>query len=79
MFSYLTTLKNPIAPKSGLISPGNNAQPLPKQLQKNFEKGQKMTSFVAELAKITITGMSNFATKSHFLSRLSTFRAGNIT
>ena len=56
MFSYLTTLKNPIAPKSGLISPGNNAQPLPKQLQNNFEKGQKMTSFVAELAKITITG-----------------------
>ena len=43
------------APKSGPLKYENNAQTLPKTLQNNFEKGQKMTFLALELAKITIS------------------------
>ena len=40
---YLSTFRAEITPKSGPFKVENNAQTLPKQLQKNFEKVQKMT------------------------------------
>ena len=52
---YLTTLRAISAPKSGPFKYENSAQTLPKQLQNIFEKGQKMTFLVIELAKITIS------------------------
>ena len=41
-------------PKSWPFKYENSAQTLPKQLQNNFEKGQKMTFLALEMAKITI-------------------------
>ena len=43
-------------PKSGPFKYENNTQTLPKQLQNNFEKGQKMTFLALEMTKITISG-----------------------
>ena len=54
--SYLPTLRDINAPKSGPFKYGNNAKKLPKQIQNNFEKGQKMTFLNLEMAKITISG-----------------------
>ena len=53
---YLTTFRGINAPKSGPFKYENNAQTLPKQLQNNFEKGQKITFLAQEMAKITISG-----------------------
>ena len=53
---YLTTLRCINAPKSGPFKYENNAETLPKQLQNNFEKGQKITFLALELAKITFSG-----------------------
>ena len=61
---YLTTFRGINAPKSGPFKYENNAQTLPKQLQNNFEKGQKMAFLALEMAKITISGGSNFDQKS---------------
>ena len=54
---FLTTFRGINEPKSGPSKYENNAQTLPKQLQNNFEKGQKMTFLAQELAKITISGV----------------------
>ena len=39
---YLTTFRDINTPKSGPFKYENNAQTLPKQLQNNFEQGQKL-------------------------------------
>ena len=49
-----STFRGINAPKSGPFKFENNAQTLHKQLQNNFEKGQKMTFLALEMAKITI-------------------------
>ena len=53
-------------PKSGPFRSKNNAQILPKQLQNNFEKVQKMTFSTPKMVKIEVSKWSNFDQKSQF-------------
>ena len=47
----LSTFRAENTPKSGHFKVENNAQTLPKQLQNNFEKVQKMTFSTPKMAK----------------------------
>ena len=67
---YLTTFRGINAPKSGPFKYENNAQTLPKQLQNNFEKGQKMTFLALEMAKITISRGQILTKNLNFLGHL---------
>ena len=49
---YLTTFRGINTPKSGPFHYKTNAQTLPKQLQNNFEKGQKMTFWPEKWTKL---------------------------
>ena len=53
-------------PKSGPSMCKNNALILPKQLQNNFEKVQKMTFSKPKMVKIDVSKWSNFDQKSQF-------------
>ena len=53
---YLSTFRGINAPKTESFKDKSNAQTLPKQLQNNFENGQKRTFLSLELAKITLLG-----------------------
>ena len=67
---YLTTFRGINAPKSGRFKYKNNAQTLPKQLQNNFEKGQKMTFWALEMANITISRGQILTKNLKFLGHL---------
>ena len=74
---YSTTFRGINAPKSWPFKYENNSQTLPKQLQNNFEKGQKMTFLAIELAKIIISGGQILTKNLHFRVRLFAFRVDN--
>ena len=53
-------------PKSGPFRSKNNALILPKQLQNNLEKVQKMTFSTPKMVKIEVSKWSNFDKKFRF-------------
>ena len=74
---YLITFRSINAPKSGPFLYKNNTQTLPKQLQNNFEKGQKMSFLALEMAKITISGGQILTKNLHFWGHLLAVTAEN--
>ena len=67
---HLSTFRAENTPKSGPFKVKNNALTLPKQLQNNFEKVQKMTFSTPKMVKNHPQNYQNepiFHRKSHFL------------